>query len=508
LGLMFSLKPAEPTFYNAFGFYRLAGEGWRGTPCHGDLGGSRRTQYQYPAEDGDWIRIERRDKLFRAYRSLDGKKWGLTRQLLINQRSSYNFSKGVVGVTFRQQPAGAGAAWAQGAMDHIVLEKGTFESAPTRIPVKREDANMFDGRVIAVVQSTSAPKTMYARTSGRGILKSLDGGNTWKAANGNLKSTETRYVRSIAVHPKNEKIVLAGVGRMKEGRFHGGLYKTTDGGASWRQVSDQVDFDGAGPSTLLGEVIAFNTHRPEVIAAGGESKGLFLSPDSGKTWQKVDVAKPLRSVSHRISSLHYNSFLDGHWTVGTFPDAEFKALGLGAPGLSIPEQKGGGLYRVGGRVDKKTGKPEIRWESEPYPGFGYSDVFVTENKIGGSGYFMTSRGAFKRNRDGMIHSLPNIPQDSFYSQFGLGGKTRKEQIRITAPFSSDDSNPVTIFFGGKLSRSASSPVPLNAGISGIHCDVTNPKITLFVCNRHGILKSDDRGKSYKLVYKASQGAGR
>ena len=60
LGLMFTLKPGvEPCFYNSYGFYRLAGEGWRGTPCHGDLAGSRRTGYQYPDDTGDWIRLER-----------------------------------------------------------------------------------------------------------------------------------------------------------------------------------------------------------------------------------------------------------------------------------------------------------------------------------------------------------------------------------------------------------------------------------------------------------------
>ena len=35
MGLMFTIKPrSEPCFYNAYGFYRLAQEGWRGTPCH------------------------------------------------------------------------------------------------------------------------------------------------------------------------------------------------------------------------------------------------------------------------------------------------------------------------------------------------------------------------------------------------------------------------------------------------------------------------------------------
>ncbi|MDA0841312.1 MAG: PA14 domain-containing protein, partial [Planctomycetota bacterium] len=498
LGLMFALKPGEPCFFNAYGFYRLAGEGWRGTPCHSDLGGSRRTDYQYPQDTGDWIRLERKNMLFSTSRSHDGKNWELVRHCLISPNSRHAWHKGVVGVTFRQQPSDPGGAWAQGKIDHVALIKGESQSSPKQHKVKLEDAKLFKGRVLAVVQSHSSPKVWYARTYEGGILKSVDGGTSWNVANGNLKPENDAglYVRSIAVHPKDANVVLAGLGSGKGKESSSGLYMTKDGGNSWRRVCDEIDFDGKGPSALLGEVISFNPYKPNTVAAGGESKGLFQSEDSGESWKRIDVETDLKCAAQRISCLQYNQLLDGHLTVATFPDAEFEAVGLGSPGLKIPEQEGGGIYSLG--------EKNVQWGISPYPGFGFSAVHMRHsNGSRGVGFFMSSRGAFKWERAGLIHSWPNVPHDRFYSQFAVGkNKDGHKDILVAAPFSSDDSNPISVYSEGKLAEKASSPVQLNAGISGIAFDLSDPGQRLFVCNRHGILRSGDRGKTYELVYKS------
>ena len=117
---------------------------------------------------------------------------------------------------------------------------------------------------------------------------------------------------------------------------------------------------------------------------------------------------------------------------------------------------------------------------------------------------MTTRGAFKWHRAGLIHSWPNVPHDSFYSQVAAGKDDKGHRdILVAAPFSSDDNNPISVYSKGKLAERASSPVPLNAGISGIAFDLSDPSQRLFVCNRHGILRSNDRGKTYELVHKTS-----
>ena len=497
LGLMFTLKPGvEPCFYNSYGFYRLAGEGWRGTPCHGDLAGSRRTDYQYPDETGNWIRLKRQDMLFSTSRSVDGINWQLVRQCLVSPRSRHAWRKGVAGVTFRQQPSDPGGAWAQGTMDHVNLSKGESAQTPKRDSVKSQDAALFKGRVIALVQAPSNHNLWYARTFGNGILKSSDGGTSWTNANGdlNLNKEGKLYVRSVAVHPFDENIVAMGLGSCDDNESQCGLYMTHDGGKTWSLVCDPIDFDGKGPSVFLGEVISFNRFQPEIIAAGGESMGLFQSKDRGRTWQQVAVEEPLKIKTQRISALQYNRLLDGHLTVATFPDTEFESIGLGTPTRKLPEQSGGGLYSVG----EKT----IRWGIEPYPTFGFSNVQLNHARgSNGLGFFASTRGAFKWHRAGLIHSWPNVAQNTFYSQVAVYvDPTTKKEVLVAAPFSSNDQNPISIYSKGKLAATASSPEPLNEGISGISFDLSSSGQTLFVCNRHGILRSTDRGKTYALVH--------
>ncbi len=69
------------------------------------------------------------------------------------------------------------------------------------------------------------------------------------------------------------------------------------------------------------------------------------------------------------------------------------------------------------------------------------------------------------------------------------GKGHRD-ILVAAPFSSDDNNPISVYSKGKLAERASSPVPLNAGISGIAFDLSDPSQRLFVCNRQQ--KSQDQ----------------
>ncbi|MGI9443541.1 MAG: PA14 domain-containing protein [Rubripirellula sp.] len=502
LGLMFTLKPGvEPCFYNSYGFYRLAGEGWRGTPCHGDLAGSRRTDYQYPDETGNWIQLKRQDMLFSTSRSVDGNNWQLVRQCLISPRSRHAWRKGVAGVTFRQQPSDAGGGWAQGSMDHVTLSKEASSPNSQRKSVKSQDAELLNGRVIAVMQAPSNPEVWYARTYGNGILKSTDGGTKWINANGNLRASKggRLYVRTLAVHPKDENIVVMGLGSNDDNMPQSGLCMTHDGGKTWHLVCNQIDFDGMGPSVFLGEVISFNRFQPEIIAAGGESMGLFQSKDVGRTWQRVAVEAPLKIKTQRISALQYNHLLDGHLTVATFPDTEFAAVGFGAPtrkiaDQTVTDQTGGGLYSVG----EKT----IRWGMEPYPGFGFSNVQVNHARgSNGRGFFVSTRGAFKWHRAGLIHSWPNVPQNTFYSQIAsyLDPNTKKE-VLVSAPFSSNEQNPISIYSKGKLATTTSSSAPLNEGITGISFDQSSSGQTLFVCNRHGIHRSTDRGNNYVLVH--------
>jgi photosystem II stability/assembly factor-like uncharacterized protein len=107
---------------------------------------------------------------------------------------------------------------------------------------------------------------------GVGILKSVDGGTTWKTINNGLKSL---YVGSLFMHPSNPKILLAGAGAgfgKAELLSGSGAYITTDGGENWTKVI----------TNALITSVEFSTTDPNVAYAAGGS--FYRSGDGGWTW--------------------------------------------------------------------------------------------------------------------------------------------------------------------------------------------------------------------------------
>jgi len=136
---------------------------------------------------------------------------------------------------------------------------------------------------------------------GDGIYKSTDGGETWT----NMGLKESERISNIAIHPKNSSIVYACVpGKLWSDSPDRGLYKTTDGGKSWKLILK-------GPNLSTGCAgLAMDPTSPEVLfvglwdfrrkgwtfRSGGEGpdkpsgSGFFRSADGGKTWTDLTAA--------------------------------------------------------------------------------------------------------------------------------------------------------------------------------------------------------------------------
>ena len=129
---------------------------------------------------------------------------------------------------------------------------------------------------------------------GDGIYKSTDGGKTF--SNMGLKSTH--QIAEIEIHPNNSNTVYAAaVGHLWGYSGERGLFRTLDGGNSWEKVLGGLPDDGKTGCT---EIIFHPTnpdimfagfyHRlrqPASFVSGGEEGGLFKSTDGGKSWRKV-----------------------------------------------------------------------------------------------------------------------------------------------------------------------------------------------------------------------------
>lgn len=135
---------------------------------------------------------------------------------------------------------------------------------------------------------------------GNGVYKSENGGKTWDFMG--LKSSQ--HIGRIVVHPTNPNIVyVAAVGPLWADGGERGLYKTTDGGKTWKAtltisshtgVTD-VAMDPNDPSIMY--AAAFQRQRKAYsFVGGGPESGIYKSTDGGDSWKKVTEGLPKRDI--------------------------------------------------------------------------------------------------------------------------------------------------------------------------------------------------------------------
>jgi photosystem II stability/assembly factor-like uncharacterized protein len=134
---------------------------------------------------------------------------------------------------------------------------------------------------------------------GDGIYKSTDGGRTWK----NMGLAETRHIGRVVVHPKNPDIVyVAALGHLWGPNPERGVYKTVDGGRTWSQVLkisndtgvSDLAMDANSPDTLY--AAAYQRRRtPFGFNGGGTESAIYKTTDGGGTWKKLSKGLPYES---------------------------------------------------------------------------------------------------------------------------------------------------------------------------------------------------------------------
>jgi photosystem II stability/assembly factor-like uncharacterized protein len=140
------------------------------------------------------------------------------------------------------------------------------------------------GLITGLLQHPASPETIYARCDVAGVFASLDGGSTWEARNQGMELCHEHSVQAFAIHPSKPEVLLRCSGEPRGGKMFGSIHKSTDGGATWYRVSEEVDFYGNGPTRRYSEAIAFGCANPDFVVAGGYSEGVYTSRDEGETW--------------------------------------------------------------------------------------------------------------------------------------------------------------------------------------------------------------------------------
>jgi len=135
---------------------------------------------------------------------------------------------------------------------------------------------------------------------GDGVYKSLDGGRTWE--NVGLKASE--HIGRIVIDPRDSNVVyVAAQGPLWSAGGDRGLYKTTDGGKTWKAVLaisentgvTDVVLDPRAPDVLYAAAHQRRRHVWGIVAGGPES-GLHKSADGGATWKKLSNGLPSEEI--------------------------------------------------------------------------------------------------------------------------------------------------------------------------------------------------------------------
>ena len=163
------------------------------------------------------------------------------------------------------------------------------------------------GSIGDIVVAPSDPNVIYVGSGeglqrpdlsvGNGMYKSLDAGKTWS----HLGLENVQQIGGLAIDPKNEnRVFVAALGHPYGPNTERGIYRTIDGGKTWKNVlfkdentgAVQVTIDPKNSDIIYADMWAGRQGPWENGAWNGKESGLFKSADGGETWKKLTKGLP------------------------------------------------------------------------------------------------------------------------------------------------------------------------------------------------------------------------
>ena len=218
--------------------------------------------------------------------------WGTVAQGIANKPNTYYFG------------SAGGGLWK------------TTDAGRTWHPLMQHENSAAIG---ALAISPSNPKTIYVGSGqityrydnlgGDGVYKTTDGGLTWQ----NIGLKDTRHIGAIIVNPKDKNIVLvAALGHIFDSNKERGLFRTTNGGKTWKQVlfvnneTGAIDLasDPSNPLVIYASFWKLRMHPwldYYLDQRSANGSGIYKSVDGGKTWHKLNSKDLPQGKLGRIS---------------------------------------------------------------------------------------------------------------------------------------------------------------------------------------------------------------
>jgi len=189
---------------------------------------------------------------------------------------------------------------------------GTFQQMHT------DDGGWFTGFAI------HSSGRIYGRTDIGGLYRSDNHGDSWQFLSGDMTSAGALMVQGVAVAANDANVVYQCVGVSYTALANQGIWKTTDGGATWNLLKGGIHFSGNDAERWGGECIAIRPGNDAEIWAGSRGDGLWRSRDGGNVWLQVGAG----------------TFAGAQFTSISLPPAGRSDIWVGASGFAGP----GGLW--------------------------------------------------------------------------------------------------------------------------------------------------------------------
>ena len=185
---------------------------------------------------------------------------------------------------------------------------GVFKTTDDGITWKNISDGFFKtGSVGAIAVSESDPNIVVVgmgehaargvmTSMGDGVYKSMDAGKTWK----HLGLDKTRHISDVVINPTNSDIIyITAQGAQYAPSKERGIYKTTNGGKTWKNIlsvnnntgASSMSMDMTNPRILYAAMWQHQRY-PWIMESGGVNSGLFKSIDGGDTWNKMKKGLP------------------------------------------------------------------------------------------------------------------------------------------------------------------------------------------------------------------------
>jgi len=212
------------------------------------------------------------------------------------------------------------------------------------------------GRVVAVAGHPTEAGTFYFGACAGGVWKTTDGGLTWLCVSDGFFTTAA--VGALAVAPSDPNVIYAGTGEacIRNDVSHGdGVYKSTDAGKTWKRAGLQT-------SEHLGDIlidprnssVVYVASQGPLFSDGGE-RGLYKTTDGGATWSApVQIAGPMplswfpnTSAGRMFGDYISTSILAGDNAYPVVPVATAPVSGAFRVSMRVPT---GGMEITGGSV--------------------------------------------------------------------------------------------------------------------------------------------------------------